>query len=202
MTLQNGLPGQRGAALIVGLLVLVIMILLTLAMTNSTLMQTRMAGNFRDASSAFQASEAANRWAMAWLLSLDQSERPFPLPCTLRGLPPCTSADPVWEKVDYPLQLLDAEWLTMRSYGTNPSISDPDPVISAVSPARPFPAVSQQPRFAMEQVFFQRDDLAGPPQLGVAYYRVTSLGYGNISPATDKYTNQSVLSAVMGKRFE
>jgi hypothetical protein len=197
MTLQNGLPGQRGAALIVGLLVLVIMILLTLAMTNSTLMQTRMAGNFRDASSAFQASEAANRWAMAWLLSLDQSDRPFPC------LSDCTSADAVWEKVGYPLPLSDAEWLTMRSYGTNPSISDPDPVISAVSPARPFPAVSQQPRFAMEQVFFQRDDLAGPPQLGVAYYRVTSLGYGNIiSPTTNNFTNQSVLSAVMGKRFE
>ena len=129
-TLQAGPPKQHGAALIMGLLVLVIMILIAITATNSTLMQNRMAGNFRDASLSFQASEAASRWAMAWLLSLDQSERPLPYACELRGLPPCTSAYPVWEKVDYPLLLSDAKWLSMRSYGTNPSISDPDPVVS------------------------------------------------------------------------
>jgi type IV pilus assembly protein PilX len=187
---QIGLPKQRGAALIMGLLVLVIMILLTLTATSSTLMQNRMAGNFRDSSLAFQASEGASRWAMMWLLSLDDLNRPFPCAETV-----CSATD-VWlggrQNPGHPDEISHdySEWTSALSYGYNPTDN------SAVSPAQSIPIVPVQPQFLIEQIYFDRDDLAGPPQLGVAYYRVASLGHS----VTDK--NHAVLSAVLGKRYQ
>lgn len=185
-TLPPYLPKQRGAALIMGLLVLMVMILLVITATNSTLMQNRMAGNFRDVSLGFQASEAASRWSMSWLLSLDELARPFPCASA------CNSTSRVWHAGQYPGEPShkDSFWATARSYGIDPSDD------SAVSPAQSIPLVIAQPRFIMEQVYFARDDLAGPPQVGVAYYRVSSLGYAATS------TSHAVLAAVMGKRYQ
>ena len=125
-TLHPGMPRQGGAALIMGLLVLVIMALLSITATNSTLMQNRMAGNFRDSSVAFQASEGGSRWAMAWLLSLDETERPFPCASS------CTSGSPVWSPGQYPLEPASSEtfWVAANGYGIDPTDGN------AVSPAR------------------------------------------------------------------
>jgi type IV pilus assembly protein PilX len=181
---QAQLPKQRGAALIMGLLVLVIMILLALTATSSTLMQNRMAGNFRDASLAFQASEGANRWAMAWLLSLDELHRPFACAGS------CGTSSRVWLIGEYPYEPTHDDFATARSYGMDPTND------TAVSPAQSIPMVPVQPQFIMEEIYFERDDLAGPPQLGVAYYRVTSLGHS----VTEN--SHAILSAVMGKRYQ
>jgi type IV pilus assembly protein PilX len=177
---------QGGAALIMGLLVLVVMILLTLTATGSTLMQNRMAGNFRDSSLAFQASEGASRWGMMWILSLDARFRPFPCAAA------CNSDSRVWFRGQYPYEPAhdDSAWAGARSYGIDPADDQP------VSPAQSIPLVSAQPQYLIEELYFDRDDLAGPPQLGVAYYRVTSLGHS----ATGK--SHAVLSAVLGKRYE
>lgn len=186
--LKTGLQKQRGAALIMGLLVLVIMVLLTLPATSSTMMQNRMAGNFRDASLAFQASEGSSRWAMMWLLSLDDMHRPFA--CAAGS---CNVNSRVWLKGEYPFELGSGDtsvWLTARSYGVDP-LTD-----SAVSPAQSIPLVPVQPQYVVEEIHFDRDDLAGPPQLGVAYYRVVSLGHS----ATDN--SHAVLKAVLGKRYQ
>ncbi len=144
-TLHPGLPRQGGAALIMGLLVLTVMILLVITATSSTLMQNHMAGNFRDSSLAFQASEGGSRWAMAWLLSLDETERPFPCASS------CTSGSPVWSTGQYPLEPAsgDTFWTAANSYGIDPTDG------SAVSPAQSMPLVSAQPRYIMEEVFFQ-----------------------------------------------
>lgn len=182
----TGLPKQRGAALIMGLLVLVIMILLTLTATGSTMMQNRMAGQFRDSSLAFQASEGASRWGMMWLLSLDGAFRPFPCAGT------CNADSRVWAVGEYPFEPAheDSLWTAARSYGIDPADDQ------AVSPPQSIPMVAAQPQYIIEELYFERDDLAGPPQLGVAYYRVTSLGHS----ATGK--SHATISAVLGKRYE
>lgn len=190
---QPRLRRQGGAALIMGLLVLMIMIMITLTATSSTMMQNRMAGQFRDSSLAFQASEGASRWGMMWLLSLDGGFRPFPCAAS------CNADSRVWARGQYPWSKdqfpkpsnQSISVLTgVRSYGIDPADDQ------AVSPPQSIPMVAVQPQFIIEELYFDRDDLAGPPQLGVAYYRVTSLGHS----ATDK--NHAVISAVLGKRYE
>jgi hypothetical protein len=48
----------------------------------------------------------------------------------------------------------------------------------------------------MEQQHFVRDDLAGPPFLGVAYYRVTSLGNGA------RTSSAAIVKALVAKRYQ
>jgi type IV pilus assembly protein PilX len=54
---------QQGAALFVGLILLILMALIGLAAMQSTLLQERMAGNFRILNQAFQNAEATLRLA-------------------------------------------------------------------------------------------------------------------------------------------
>jgi type IV pilus assembly protein PilX len=73
---------QRGAALVVSLLLLLVMTLLGLGASQSTFLQERMAGNQRDEEIALQAAEAALRGAEK-RLSPDRD----PLkPCTAPGV--------------------------------------------------------------------------------------------------------------------
>lgn len=58
---------QRGAALIVVLILLLIMTLLGLASLRGTLMEERMSANLYDRSLSFQAAEAALREGEAWV---------------------------------------------------------------------------------------------------------------------------------------
>lgn len=58
---------ERGAALIVGLVFLLVMTLIGVTAMQSTTLQERMAGNTRDRHLAFQASEAALREGERWL---------------------------------------------------------------------------------------------------------------------------------------
>lgn len=55
------LPGQRGASLLIVLILLLVMTLLGLAAMRSTLLEERMTANLLDRSLAFQAAEAALR---------------------------------------------------------------------------------------------------------------------------------------------
>ena len=63
MMMQNiqSLRTQRGAALITGLIFLVILTLISVSAIKSTSMEERMAGNARDQDMAFQSAEAALR---------------------------------------------------------------------------------------------------------------------------------------------
>lgn len=53
--------GQRGSVLIVGLIMLLVITLISLAAIQTTTLQERMAGNMRDRNQAFQAAEMALR---------------------------------------------------------------------------------------------------------------------------------------------
>lgn len=54
-------PSQRGAALITGLIFMVVLTLLVVAAMRTTILEEKMAGNARDVNLAFQAGEAALR---------------------------------------------------------------------------------------------------------------------------------------------
>lgn len=61
----RAMQGQRGAALIVGLIMLLLLTLIGVAGMRDTLLQEKMAGNMRDRELAFQAAESAMREAEA-----------------------------------------------------------------------------------------------------------------------------------------
>ena len=74
-----GRSRQRGAVLIVSMLLLLVLTILALTASQSTRMEERMAGNARDADLAFQSAEAGLRAAETYI-------------STTPNLPPC--ADP------------------------------------------------------------------------------------------------------------
>jgi type IV pilus assembly protein PilX len=68
---------QRGAVLVIGLLLLVVMTVLSTSAMQSTILQERMAGNDRDRNLAFQAAEAALRDAEQYIQSDAAPFAPF-----------------------------------------------------------------------------------------------------------------------------
>lgn len=60
-------PFQRGSALIISLILLVVMTLLAIASMRVTTMQEKMSGNMRDSDLAFQSAEAALRAGEVYL---------------------------------------------------------------------------------------------------------------------------------------
>ena len=58
---------QQGIALIIGLILLVVMTLIAVASTNTSLMEEKMTGNFRDIEIAYNAADTGLRDAEGWL---------------------------------------------------------------------------------------------------------------------------------------
>ena len=58
---------QRGAALIISLIFLLLLTIIGVTASQTTILQERMAGNVKDRNMAFQASEAALRAGEIWL---------------------------------------------------------------------------------------------------------------------------------------
>lgn len=185
--LQSRLPGrQKGAVLLVGLGIFVVLALLGVTYAQSAIMQERLAGNFKDLSVAFQSAEAGTRWPSAWLQSLGRNTLSRPFPCG----GDCDSSAQVVVVGQFPSNPTptDEFWGSARSFGVDPSTDE--------SLGMSIPVVHTQPKFVIEQQFFRRDDLAGDPQNGVAFYRATSVGTGL------RRSSDAVVSAVLAKRFE
>lgn len=114
---------QRGAALITGLIFMVVLTLIVLSAMKSTALEERMAGNARDQELAFEAAEAAAREAM-------QSVVPTLLPASfptlaegcVHGLCQNNPATPVWETVAANGQWTDAN--VTRAYAGTPLTAD------------------------------------------------------------------------------
>lgn len=67
---SNRLGRERGSALAIALIFLLLMTLLGVSAMRSSNMQERMAGNLRDRNMAFQSAEAALRAGETWLLGI------------------------------------------------------------------------------------------------------------------------------------
>jgi len=188
MNINSHMAGsnQRGAVLLIGLLLLLVLIMLGLAASQSSIIQVKLSGNFRDLNRAFEAAEAGNRWPSAWLLSLGKTAVSRPFPC----IDQCDASSRVWQQGMYPSSPSpkDAIWESARAFGIDPT--DDSDVNARV------PEVHSQPKFIIEQQQFLRDDLAGNPHKGVAFYRITTASEGS------RADSSAVVRAVVAKRFE
>ncbi|MBX3704486.1 MAG: hypothetical protein KF822_11995 [Steroidobacteraceae bacterium] len=167
---------QRGAILVISLLLLLVMTVLGLAAMQVTRMEERMAGNTRDVNIAFQGAEAGLRDAENRIRVLINR----PDTCSAA---PCA----VWQRGSLPDNLRNqgAAWWTANAqeYGA--------------AGVREITQTTQEPRALVEEAGFIPDSLTvghGPPE-GRTFYRMTSHSTG----ATD--TAQVVLESTYTRRF-
>lgn len=170
------LPRQRGAALVIALIMLLVMTVLGLTAMQVTRMEERMAGNSRDVNLAFQGAEAGLRDSEARIAAMTTR----PLPCSSA---PCQ----VWVGGQWPSDLRDelvAWWTTNGTeYG--------------VAGTREVTEVTRDPIVVTESLGFVRDSLSighGPPE-GRDFYKITANSSGASNTAT------AVLESTYTRRF-
>lgn len=100
---------QRGAALITGLIFLVVLTLISLSAIKSTSLEERMAGNARDQDIAFEAAEAGIRDAMQQLPNSQQNPQQFVAGCS-NGWCLNDPVTPVWTSITN-----NDQWLSSRT---------------------------------------------------------------------------------------
>lgn len=162
------LSRERGAVLITGLVMLVVLTILGLqAMRNSSL-EEQMAGNMRSENIAFQAAEAGLREAEAWLLSrtsqptasIDGSSGVWVLD---KPDPDTTNRQPWWR------DWTESDWTSAKAKDFTRSLS--------YTSANNLDAVP--PAYVIEEGQFVEDSddmgITGAPS-GIQYYYVTARG--------------------------
>lgn len=177
-------PGaQKGAILVIALLLLLVMTLLGLAAMQTTRLEERMAGNMRDVNIAFQGAESGLRDAENRLsLMVARPETCATAPC---------AGPSVWERnlpdSVFPENLRDQAgswWITnAQEYGG--------------AGVKEIEQTTADPRVLIQDAGFIADSLTvghGPPE-GRNFYRITAHSNG----ATD--TAQAVLESTYTRRF-
>lgn len=92
-------PPQRGVALVMALVFLLLLTIIGITALNTTSLEEKMAGNVKDRNLAFQAAESALALGEYWINN--QLIKPD-FPQTNIGLhEPATGATPVWDSVDW-----------------------------------------------------------------------------------------------------
>jgi type IV pilus assembly protein PilX len=169
---------QRGAVLVISLLLLLIMTLIGVTTMSTTSLEEKMAGNMRDKNVALQAAEAALEDGEAWLAVLGSA----PAETTTCSAPPCD----VWGLNVLPdlSSQSQAWWLSnAREYGAAGSKDIGD--------------VNTDPHYILEAQSFVPDslDMGQNPPTGKSIYRVTAHGTGGSDDA------QVILQTTFVKRF-
>jgi type IV pilus assembly protein PilX len=169
--------GQRGAALIVALLLLVVLTIIGIGAMQTTRMEERMAGNTRDLNLAFQAAEAALRDGEARIRAANSR----PETCSAA---PCE----VWQLGALPpLELQTRDWwddpdITLE-YGAN-GVDD-------------IAELAADPHLVVEALGFVPDSLTvghGVPE-GRDFYRITAHSTGGSGEA------ESIVQSTFTRRF-
>ena len=189
---------QEGYTLLLAMIFIVVLTVFGINAMNGSIMQIRMAGNYRDAQVAAESAESGLRWGETWLQSRGAFTRPFPCQTLATDLNQnCASARQVLDAnlLVYNLADLDpwtdtSNWNNARPFGYDPATA------AAVNPAQTVPKVYRQPQILLEQTFVDRDDLAGRPSQGRVFYRIVAAGNG-ARPST-----VSVLESSVAKRYE
>ena len=182
-------PGQqRGAALIVALVILVILTSMGVAGMRTANLEEQFSGNLRDRSRAFGAAEAALRTGEDWLGGLASK----PSTCTSA---PCdvfatfSLANGFYALKDF------AWWNSNAKEYTAPGSSNDLGDIDGDGTS----TLSAQPKYIIEDVGFVRRGASATigrgPRRGLNYYRVSALGQGG-----SQHTNV-VLQSTYAKRF-
>lgn len=182
---------QQGAALIVGLLLLLVLTVIAVVAANSTIQQERMASNLRDASLAFQAAEAANRWGESWLQQRTVADRPWP--CLN---PACNRGNQVYRPNALPRNKAGQAkgWWKVHgvTFGKNQKTGNNVPGFNG-----PF-VVKNEPEYIIEEVGRLPDDpgVTGAPT-EVVFYRVTARGDGS----RDLNESAATVESTVAKRY-
>jgi type IV pilus assembly protein PilX len=180
-------PGhQRGAALAVSLLLLLVLTILSIAALNSTGLQERMAFNLRESNMAFQAAEAALLDGETWLGSPVLAIRPIPQTCTSN----CAAGIPVWAvpEVDWAAQT-DAWWTSNgRQYNFNYTTGTDGPDLPQI-------AAASQPRYIIQEAGSRPDSLVAGAADATYFYTVTARGVGRIG------AQDVILQTMYSRRF-
>jgi len=173
---------QRGAILVVSLLLLLVMTILALGASQATRMEERMAGNLRDHDLALQASEAGLRAGERLIHGLTTA----PSTC---AAPPCQVYKLGSLAGDFNYENLDWWGLNAKDYAASSLIS---------GTAAGNVLAKRDPKYFIEEVEEVTDTLtippSGPPPSRI-YYRITSNGWGGTLEA------QVVLQTTFARRF-
>jgi type IV pilus assembly protein PilX len=169
---------QRGAILIVSMLLLLVLTILALATMRASTSQERMAGNVRDVGLSFQSTESAVRAAEERINALDE----YPNRCT--DVAACDPATEVYALGVLPdVRLEDEDWWADRGleYG--------------VAGEQEIERVTDDPTFVVEAMGFDRDSLDPNEPEGRWVYRIYGRGTGGTDVA------QSVVESTFTRRF-
>ncbi len=188
---------QRGSALFISLILLVGITLIGLSSMSSSIMQEKMANNFRQEDLAFQSAASAMRWAEFWLLG--QKTRPEPSDCmvasagstggtaTAGGCSP--DVDAVLAKDSFaetpPEKMSESWWMNhAREFG---KLYENWGTASAGTQWK-LPGLAKQPRYAIEEMarvkFGSGLEGADMVQNYIFVYRVASAGVGEVDTGT------------------
>jgi type IV pilus assembly protein PilX len=169
---------QRGAALVVSLLLLLVMTILALSMSQTTRIQERMAGNSRDAKLAFQSAESGLRAAEEFLK--DVSDRPI----TCGNPKDCVVVEQgTFDNTDLARQT-DAWWdLNGQEFGTTST--------------KDIPGVVADPKYVIEEFGYSKGALMtmghGMDQRKV-FYKITARAHGGTD--ISESVNESVIAII------
>ncbi len=174
---------QRGAVLILGLVILLVMTMIGVAAIQTTVLEERMAGNMRQRDLALHAAEAAVQAALSAIESQDTPLSSDP-----------TGTNGVWPSCDiragttsdacttYSTRI--SEWRTKTSWEGEAASSNYDMKYTDIATRLSLPTVgltgvAEQPRLAIDLQFIPALDVeiaaAGG---GIHFYTVSALGFG------------------------
>lgn len=172
-------PSQRGATLIISLLLLLVLSLIGVTAVQTTALQEKMAGNMRNQNLAFQAAEAALRAGENWIAQ--QTAEPDPQSsCTT---PPC---EQVWQ-----LNTLNGgDFLDIQWWKTTSDVQ--------IYGGATLSEVKTPPRYFIEEYSFIPDSLVVDPEpkTGKYIYRITARGTGGTDNA------QAILQTTYARQYK
>lgn len=174
-TTPTGCDSQRGAVLVISLIILLLLTIIGVTSMRGTILEERMAGNLRDRNLSFQAAETGLQGAYLWLTQ--QPSRPQPNGSGSNG---------VWtEGSAGQLEDIGFAWATNGTeYGT--------------AGTQDISFLAADPRYIIEERNFVPDDLSPESRakgLGRYYYDISSIGYGGSTAA------QTVLQITIPRRY-
>lgn len=171
---------ERGAALIVALVLLLIMTLIAIGSSRTSVLQERMAGNLRQGNVAFEATETTLRVGEQWIENQVGGARPVAVSLTSCSSSPCNvlslgSLNPV----------LDSTW-------TGANSGEVRTATGAMN------SLSNAPQYFVEQQQIVPDSLTTGTSTDASariYYRVTARAVNDTANA------ESILRSVYAARF-
>ncbi len=172
------LPGrQRGATLVIALLILVMIMMYGIPAAMDSMQNERMAGNTRQRDLAFQAAEHTLKKVEAWIMLQTASSLGALAPAAVNVCGVGDDADPVSGDGIFPNGECHANDISYwRNYDWNTNGLNPSGSIDTA-------LVAAQPRYIVERMPDVTVTTPGSPTVTKSYYRVTARGVGKDSNA-------------------